>query len=417
MLLFGSTLFAGAGAGIVTAAGDASAQALSTAKPTALLLVGGDALAAGQMQADGLRSAVSSGQANVLAMASGQAKAFLYSEGVANCVSLAAGAAHADFYGNASALGDSSVSAWVRRRMRVYPLPAQAEASGEGEAVSYIYGHGGIATGIARALGTTYAVGFGRAFGEASISSDPTRIIGVRQHADALALATAAGLNLASAQGSGAALADLAGDSSVRRGGILYHEVFGASLAEGFAQLNTVSIYQPQRADAYAALDAWVVQIRGCRGVAMAVADMAGDGLLIHTGVSGAVGGAMAQAGGWCRRWVQAAGAAGAESIVDGWPSFRPLGVGSPAQAEAQARSSAVAMVLYGQTARAEALGQATGIRKRSIEPVAVEGEALANGFNQVNDLTKAPIDRTVVLAAQERLLIMAAEIRLMQVT
>jgi hypothetical protein len=367
---------------------------------------------------EGIRDA--SGRA-ITAQATAQAIAqpvALYSAaGVAQVSALAQGVAQASFFGAGVAQADAYAAGSLQRRVRMpFQPPARAVASAQGEVVSYVLAYGRPAHARARLVGTTYHVGRGIAQATAALFGDAQKQIGERQFAHAQASGFGTQVYIAGAAGRGIASAEGSADAAVTKGGVRYFELFGTARATAQASLSHVVIYQPQVMRAFAHAYGSAVQIRGFAGKGVATAKATGYMDMTYTGQEGEPASVTAMASGYCVRHVFAAGVAKctAQGFGSAMAEFR--GAGSAAlSAEAQAQT--MHLMLANQPA-AEALATATGRAQRIIIAGGVTAQAVAeaSGYNQINDLSRAPSSRTAMVTYAGRVSAIGAEPRTIRI-
>lgn len=221
---------------------------------------------------------------------------------------------------------------------------------------------------------------------------------------------------LAAAYGEATATGALAGDAAVRKDGVLLFECFGQVLAEARAELLTFRISQAQVLRGTAKLTASAAYNRAGRGIAKASATASGEALQTKTAAAAEPATVTAAASGAARRDVYGACAA---VVVRGAAVGRAK---LAAKGKGAARATGLAVHLHGvrflfygsAVATAKAPGWAS--RRCVGRGAPAVGTATATGFNQINDLTRAPESRTVVVLSHDRTLLVEASARLVQV-
>lgn len=417
MLMFGRATFGAVKKGIVSAAGLAVCAATAHADAMVTYKAGATAHAGAQAQAAAVRVVLPTGRAQVAAVA--QAKPKAQHKGAGSVSALAAAAAAATCFfngaGHAEVLADIRGKAFRRFRMRTQP-PAKAQAFGEAESVMYTYAYGKPALARAYALGTTYYVGRGLAVCAASAVATPQMLRGGAGAAVAAASAEAVARVLAAAYGAATAKGSLAGDAAVRKDGVLLFECFGQVLAEARAELLTFRISQSQVLRATATITASASYNRAGRGLAKGTAVATGEALQTKTAAAAEPASVTAAALGAARRDVYAAGAA---LVVRGGAVARAK-LGAKGKGEAKATGQAVHLLgvrfLFYGSAVAIAKAPGWGSRRCVGRGSPAVATATATGFNQINDLTRAPESRTVVVLSHDRTLLVEASARLVQV-
>lgn len=373
--------------------------------------------------------------------------------GTATNTAEASGVATTDFYLSGLASGVAVGQAKTIRRVRMpFQEPAKCFATVEAEAQSYLLLVAKPAMAKAFAFGTTYHVGHGLTTGTATGTADAVRIVGVKQVGVAVATGTGAAINIAGGVADGRAYAHAFGDAAVRNDGVLHYEVFGEALAN--AQLTAaVTVYQPQvgLAYAYGAGQAW--QTRGAKALGLATASWTAAPVTLQTGISGTPAYATAQVSAQALHIIGLRGQAAATATVTGaalvrdtkvYPQAANALAGVQAQAskrgylqgagtatanlgsvplryatawaaftaQASAQVSPVVWTFGAGTVLATAEFSAAALRTQVAMAVMAQSTATAVGFNQVNDLVRAPADRTFVLLADARRFEMAGEDR-----
>lgn len=419
MHLFGRSLLGGAlVAGYVTVSGVATCSATATGEAQVHYKGAGLAEVSASAFGEALRDASAQGNAaQAIAQAAAQPVAFYRAAGVAQVSALAQGVAQASFFGEGVAQSDAYTAGRLQRRVRMpFQPPAKAVASAHGEVVSYVLAYGRQAHARARLVGTTYHVGQGIAQATAALFGDAQKQIGGRQFAHAQASAFGTQVYIAGAAGNGMAIAEANADAAVTKGGVRHFELFGTARATAQASLSHVLIYQPQVMRAVAHAYGCAVQIRGFAGKGIATAKATGYMDMTYTGQEGEPASVTATASGYGVRHVFAAGMANctAQGFGSAMAEFRAAGSAVLA-AEAQART--MHLMLANQPA-AEALATTSGRAQRIVIAGGATAQAVAeaSGYNQINDLSKAPSSRTVMVAYAGRVSAIEAEPRTIRI-
>lgn len=454
---FGQTLFGGAAAGVITAAGLAACVATGAGTLETQRYASGSAQALAQLQGTARRS-VAGYSAGLLSTATGAGKAAAqYSKaGLAQAIAQVTGRSRADACGYGQANAYATVQGAPYRQARSYPYHAAATASAQAEGYIYQFGEPGPARAYATLYGTTYYVGRGSAAAFASLGGSTLKTAGALGHAEAVTNASAYARYVLGALGAGFGEANLLGDAAVTHSDVRYFQGVGLALATAHAVVNTVEVYQAQTALAFATLrgtaqyfiggaghgsgiatadvnplaattgvtgeaQAWAhasasaLFCYGGAGMAQAYANgsTGGDPRIIHTAVSGN-GGAMATLAAVGKRTVTGSAAATAKALVAA-QSTKLAVAKSAATAVAITTSGAVQLDVRGAYLTAEAVAQATAERTLQAAGVA-DATADAIGYNQINDLTRAPASRTLLIDSIPRLATVVAESRLITV-
>jgi len=416
-MLFGRTLFAGAlVAGYVTATGvGAVASAHASAAASVVYNSKGHASVSAAVEAQGLRTVLPvANVASASASVQGKALAEFFLSGSALATAIAQARATAEFFGQASVQAKATTTGVVykRVRMRTQP-PAKAYAEGDADPQIYFLARGRTAYLRAHAVGTTDHVGRGVAQASATLSGQAEKAIGVRQDAPAFAYAEASAVTIAGAVGAGVATANGWADAAVTRMGVRQFEVFGTAYAKALCKSLTVSVYQPQVARCSAVLAANPIHIKGCKGSATARATSSGEGYLVQTGVVGAPAKVVAAATATASKRSQAVGNAVGVASIKGRASTSFNGKGY-AKASASIQLSRIALAVRA-SAMANANTMGKGVRVLRAKGMA-DSVATAFGYNQVNDVVKAPLGRTVLVLKDQRLIVVEASPRIILV-
>lgn len=457
MHVLGRSLLGGAlAAGIITAAGIAVAGATAVAYHQAQKESSGAAVAEAHISVTALRDAFAvPAPADARASAAGSPIGNLNAwpeEGA--CESSASGAARVDFNAYGDAQADASVSALAYRYTRARRSVGYARAYGEGDGQTYVVPDCVPAVGKATGFGTTYHLGAGQATAKAVLTCAPEKHAGGKGHALATAEGIADAEYTAGFRGVATLTAYGMGDAIVTRAGIEYHEANGHAVAEAEAAPATTVVFQPQKLSATATAEAIPVHQRGAKGLGVAKATATADALLSSTGaaaaavftqaeatgrcvyLAGGIGHAQAGASGVADATVvqTRAEAAEARATVTAEPAHAPAERGAAGVAQAEAagqniwvtrthygRATAVAKAelvsgaahfeVSGQPASAGATASALALRTTLVYGEAVAA-ATGRGANQINDILRAPIARTLTVAPLVRVVPVAAQPR-----
>lgn len=459
MMFFGLNTFGGAVAGLVLASGTAGCGATATGQNEVTRLFTGQAVA----QASG--SAYCRRQANnkpktltATAAASGAAVAFynplpvsILAQAMANTAK-----AQAEFSAYGAATGYANVLGKAVRRIKVYPLRAAAYAQGEAEAQQWQMADPAPAYARASGFGTTYHVGYALGTGAAGLSGSARKQTGGAGLASADCLCTTVydALQEKGAAGEAWAYATVLGDPGVTHNGVRYFEGWSEGQATASGQLTHVGITQGQTARCYAYAEGHPNFVLGGKGRGNAKATGYGNGLGMATAVTAESANTAAQASGYALILLMGKGngqgkatgygaalvkntkanpatAQARATLVQSQDSKRlksAYGLGQakatmqtlhiqrgvklqPGVAQALTQSGEVLFNVYPCPALADAQASLSGVR---VQYGAGEALALATGqgANSVNDLVRAPAERTVVEPYLDRRVLVAAEPR-----
>lgn len=416
---------------------------------------GGAASAAAVLVGEAVRVVNAVGVATVTATAAGRARVDANGAGEAQVLVTGRAAPSCRFFGSGEAEAEATSTARIFRRYRMrFQPPARAIARLEGAAWTFVLAQGRNALATALVTGTTYKVGRSIAVGEAAAMAEVRRWLVEKPAAVGVVAAVAEPSARARGYGQAVAVALLSGDAAVIREGVCHFEVFGLGRASASGRLKNVAVFQPIRVNAMASAQAAATQARGVGAQAWATAKATGEGSIVQTATeavavgtrasaiaaathtrtlrgapamamatargdalqrpTGAVGAAVADARGESAavRSRFAAGAAAAPANVSGvgaWnTSSRGAATGSSTVAPAQ-----VVLLISGDV-QCQASGAARPTRVRYPVAVASTARCTATGFNQVNDLSRAPLERTVRVQADIRELDVPHETRQM---
>lgn len=352
----------------------------------------------------------------------------------------------------ATGYGDS------RRLTKIYPLHADATAEGYGDVQTWQMAYANPAIGTAEGFGTTYHLVYGNAVCTATILDGPRLQRGVKGTAVATAaLNSAVPLQQKGAAGRGDSFCTVKGDPAVKRAGIRYFEVNGDALAFAIALSTNVAITQSQTGWGYAFAEGHVRYNFGGKGTAVCTAIGFADPEVHDTGAT-AVGG-FTTANGYGRAQTQLHGKSSAAASATGYgagekkltrvvanpanttaslstPAGNRIslvsGIGqayalpttlfvaynvqlNPGQCSALLSSPAINLQLHPPAAEAFALVSGY-VRKFLTGEGVAEAFANASGYNEINDLVPAPVERTITVEAFARLVPVTVEDRLILV-
>lgn len=413
MVRFGVTQFAGLASGIVTVAGIAIGSASALAEPTVFYRGAGSIVCESQGLGESLRETFSAGVAEVNSGANAHPKAFFYPSGTAISFSESQVNPLAYFYGQGSLEVTATAKAKAFKRSRVFPrIKALSEAIGLGESVVYSYGESKPAVGSSIGIGTTWHVVRAAVFGESLAVGDSVKTLGARQRAEGDSLGLARPHYQVSFSGLGIGSSDAYGDAAVRVNGVLNYAVNGKSISASETRLLNVSIYQPQRAVTDSIGLALAQQTRSFKGKAIGDSLGFGEAVVGITGVSKVVGESSAIGIGNASKRINTFAKGSVEAVSVSYSSafYKAYGYGLVESLSYNAPSKTVNSGFT--QVIAESLVTGAGIRNVFIDPVIAVCESEATGFNQVNDISKAPKERTVVVDSISRVFALGSENR-----
>lgn len=457
-MFFGSNTFGGVFAGLVLVSGAADSAATGTAHNEVTRLFSGQATSTATVSGYGLRQAnnhpVTALASATLNTAFGRKNANTLPITAVASALLNTAKAQVDFavfsYAEAFAYGNGA----SRRFVKLYPIRAQAFADGTAEAQIWQMGYANPAVGVATGFGTTYHLTYGSATGYATLYAAPRHQKGA--HGEAIATCIAENnqrLYQIGAAGLGNCVAIGNGDPAYKRATVRYFEVNGLGDAFATAFAGTVGITQAQTGRCYATASGYAWYTIGGHGLATAFATGVGIGLGMGTAATAAPGDSEASVTGWASVRSNAAGQALAQASGSGaaistqtrvqsaptqaaaslsTPSGTKLlyGVGiaeanavlqvlhvqravllTPGLAFASLSSPAIQLAVYPAEVHAYGLTEGQGVRMK-IGAGNTQGIATASGYNEINDLVPAPVERTVTVEVVDRLMIVTAENR-----
>lgn len=456
----GHTLFGGAVAGLVIASGVAVCAASASAHNQVTRHFESHAYAVSAASGYGLR------QANnypVTAASTAQA----YGAPIADYRPLpveitasatAFGGSTVQYFTYTFANANASMEGAPIRRVKLFPRQAQAVAYAQGDSQSWQLGYAKTAYATAKGFGTTYFVGDGPAHAKATVYGYPALEIGAAGEGFAESETEARAVFTIGLAGFGRASAIAIGDTAVTRDGLREFEANGVGECSAIAVAGTVGIHQSQTGRAFAHIvaypkvqtggkghaKAWATGEADAVGMATGAATVEGetsatatgdahyqanatsnaaatattsaDGLITETGVIGKVGHGKAAATGRCLRTVQSTSSATAYAATNNSGGLRTVSADQvQAKASAATQSGPVGISINDNYAFAYAAAKAKATRSQFAESHAA-AEAQAKGYNQVNDLQKAPERRTHKVAPAVRLTIIGEAQRLIAV-
>lgn len=456
----GHTLFGGAVAGLVIASGVAVCAASASAQYQVTRHFESQAQAAASSSGHALRQA---NNKPVTATSTAQAHGAPIADYrplpvEASAIATASGWSTAQYFTYTFGNANASMEGSPIRRVKLFPRPARAAAYAQGDGQSWQLGYAKTAYARAKGFGTTYFVGHGPAHAKATVYGYPALEIGAAGEGLAESEAEARAVFIIGLAGFGHASAVAIGDAAVTRDGLREFEANGVGECSSIAVAGTVGIHQSQTGRAFAHIVAYPKVQAGGKGHAKALAIGEADAVGMATGAAAVEGQTSATATGDAHYQANAISSASgvaiataevirsqtrteakpADCFADAAGSgLRAVCANTSASATAVARSvyqrkvvtagsvkaTAKASALSGpvtlsvQAKHAEAFAQAksTSLKMLSAES-ATTAEATAIGYNQVNDLQKAPERRTHKVAPAVRLTIIGEEQRLIAV-
>lgn len=457
---FGQSLFAGTtAAGFITAAGVAlcAAVIVGNIQTDRLAYSSAQATAGGSGKGARLQVAVAR-QADCYAVVSGRAVGSYKKSGVAAAVATAQGnyLVAANGRGVATAfglaIGNSS------KQVRMYPYHAACFAAIVGDAGVWDVASPMPGLAYATGVGTTFHLVYGFGAADARLVGYAKQETGGRGEGAAVASVDVRAAYILGAQGDTTARATLFGDAAVKKSGIRRFEGMGWLLAQASASVTTVSVYQPQIALASARAELTAFYILGAHGVGTAYAAGAAAPLVGSTGVTGVPAGGAALASARASYIWGGKGNALPKAVLTMTKDARVYNTRaypSPSLAFATASGgviksrigkglAAVKAIATGssfitKTVSASVIGFATAkhlrielhvrgdyvnayataagyVRKDLYAFSQAVATASAEGANQINDLLRAPEDRTLHVEGTDRLQEVLAEDRLLTV-
>lgn len=453
---FGLSLFGGAVTGLVIAAG-ASSCAASASAQTLVTRLGAVTLSAQAVAApaDVRRVAgVFPSVLTALATAAGASQVEFHplpTTATGQAVAQT-GQAVAEYNGYGFANGYSYSQARAVRRVRLFPKQAQAFAWAEGNAQTWQFGYANPARAKAIGFGTTYHVGNVRAVASANAYATPAMEIGGKGIGYAYSYAEGTCLYQGGVAGYGQASSYVLADPVVTKNGVVYQEANGFGVSSALGEILTTTVYQSQTARAYAILVAYPKTQVGGKGRASARALGYGDGLSMATGATLVAGNSAATVVAKASKQAKGKSTAVARVLATGDGLKRQTRVTGTGACRATAQATCLRTRTAKSTATARALITAQNIR--TVTPVVpvlqgtatltittrqvdvgatpsgmsatILAEALriaigvgvanagaeAQGFNQINDLAKAPASRTSTVGTESRTSTLAFESR-----
>lgn len=412
MMIFGRSLFGGATSGQILATGFAAVLATAVAVPEVTRLGYSNAQASASVQVQGLKNLIPEtyavGSAKALGAAHVTFVGYVHSIGAAN----ARAASQVAFFLSGHADGRFVCKALAFKRTRIHLALMRAYAYGEADGQNYQFATALTARGTARGFGTTYYVGRINAQPTASAEGVAFTKAGAAVKAQATAEASGECHRTAGAGTATRATAKVQVDAAVTRAGVRYFELFGDAQAKGMASLSHTLVYQIQSVYSEArASTPKGVHIKGAKGRALTTSKARGIGLGTVTAVAAFPGNSKTIATG------NAQYRAGLKGFAVAGPTTRAEASGFYNKAGTAIASPHLAiktLVLSIRGAIAQSTAQGVADATRIVQASAqVLAGAYAEGFIQVNDLSKAPASRTVLLIEEDRLVLVEAQPRL----
>ncbi len=414
MMIFGRSLFGGATSGQILATGFAAVLATAVAVPEVTRLVSGNAQAKASVSVSATKRLIPQTSALATCRVTGAALCTFNGYVQAVGVSQSAAKATVEFFleGHADAL--FNLSALASKRTRVNRALMWAFAYGEAEGQVYEYAQTVPARARAVAFGTTYHVGRTQGQAGASAQAKCVLIAGGLTQARVTAEASGECRRSGGAATNALAKAGYLVDAAVTREGVREFELVGPGVAGASAWISNTEVYQIQSVRSYAQAKVTSLQHqKGVKGKAVATSKARGIALGTQTGVTG-VGGGKTTAQAWAEyRWaLKAYGVSSAVACANASGLYTRSG---KAFGYASLTIGSTMLEIVGQHAKATAQLNATPKHTHSAVGVC-EVKVVATGFIQVNDIAKAPIDRTVVLIEEVRAVAVPDQPRLIQV-
>lgn len=461
MMRFGQTLFAGStAAGFVLAAGVALCSANAVGNQEVTRYASGQSTATAVVSADPRRAATGKlTSAKAYATASGQGAGIFIRSGLAQAIATFTQGSnfHGDLKGVGEGIAQATASGKAQRQVRAFPYHATAIATLEAEGFTYQLGQPGPARATATLYGTTFMLGYGEIYPQASMAGTCLKQAGGAGVGVGRSSGEALAFYLLGALGNAQATATMKGDAAVTRNGIRYFEGLGDAESTAQVQITTLMIYQAQTLTGQATLEGRAVYTIGAHGHAIGTATGWADGIAATT--SAVPDRAQVTAIGSDQAKVNYSGSGiadakakmvlpnpviintkvygqtalataswenhpkltvAASSSFTGLATLQASGVRnqfaqSTGLATAAMTVSNVNIGVRGAYLLAQATASCDGVKMFMATGTAV-ATATAKGFNQINDLVRAPADRTVVVEVTPRLLTLEAQLRLLTV-
>jgi len=414
MMIFGRSLFGGATSGQILATGFAAVLATAVAVPEITRHGAGNTQANATPVVQATKQQIPVTQALVGCLAQGSAQCdfsgYVSAEGIAQGIAKPS----VEFFpaGHGDAL--FSYSGLASKRTRVKQTLMWAYASAEGEGQIYEYAQTEPVRARAYAFGTTYHVG--RTDGRANAFGQAKCVLIAGGRAQAHTSSQAEGECRRSGGAGSNALAEAGHlvDASVTRGGVREFELMGAAVSASSAWISNTQVYQIQSVSSHAeAGSAKAVHTKGARGSAQVTAKGRGIAMGTQTGVTG-VGGGKTTAHALSEYRCALKGNSVSYATGGGYAQGRYNRSGA-VNAYPTMQVSTVQLGIQGSTALTEAVLFAVPTKTQFASSTS-EGTCTATGFIQVNDIAKAPTDRTVVLLEEVRLVAVPEQPRLIKV-
>lgn len=445
---FGQSLFAGAAAaGFITAAGVALCSSSAFAAQEVRRFAAGNAQSVVTARAASSRL-IEAGAVGIAATAkvAGSPIVNFHATGLSQAVATASGYVRGNSYGYANATGVATAVGAALKSTKQYPYHASCTALASDSAVVWDIGVAMSAVANATGLGTTWYLGYGYAVATAGIDGIAKQQAGGSGLAVGTAECEGSALYTLGARNTAHALAILSGDAAVTKAGIRYFEALGDGFADAGAVITTTSVYQSQTAIAAASIEARAVYIIGLVGRGYGIANASGEALAASTTVAGVPSYVYAYASAKAQYAFSGAGSglaiataamnkssvvtstaatpgpAQAKAVANGKATKRHVFAGTAvascvakasstkvvtvqgyARAYSAAAISSIALAVRGAYLNASATATGSGHRFLT-DSGAATAYALAVGVNQINDLVRAPGDRTLYVEFVGRL-------------
>lgn len=456
----GHTLFGGAVTGLVIASGAASCVANASTHGVKNVIV----------QSTAISTCTATGTNNK--QVSNKGSAFAFATGTGNCkgtfnplpVSISCGATvssstivYYKSYGNITATATATTTA--RRIAKALGVKAEGKATGEADGFVWQIGYADTAYATAGGYGTTYQVGYGSSISTATISAAPIHIVGVE--GTGLISATAVGtcVHKVGASGLGVVTSKTCVDAAVVKAGIRYLTANGIGECKFTGELTHVNIHQAQvgiatatihgRATCYVGVSTngkayasgkgfseiiatngksdtayatcTAVQVRYvyyalAKSTGSAFATGKADGMVIDTKVATLPGNAVSSGSNTSIR-INKRGKVNSYSVatINAKATKTLKAENTAIGPNAVALNTTAELLLYPYTAECNALGVGDGQRTKQVSSVAL-ATAGGQGYNQINDLVRAPDERTIMVVTETRSIYLPEELRLIAV-
>lgn len=454
----GHTLFGGAVTGLVIASGAASCAANASTYVERSTYTSSEAIVTCTLSSAPVLTKLNSGVASVSCIAEGEARGtYTAKPKKATTTAKCKGkeVAYLNSYGNVGAYATTTAAPY--RFIKLYPIKGLATASSS--AVGYVWQvvHGeGLATAVG--FGSTYHVGYGLTTSTANIAATPTIYRGYYGSSLSTATITNYSLHNKGASSSAYGICSITGDAKVRSNGINYFNGNGIAVCTITLQQVHVLIYQSQTGNAIATGEGACVHRVGLKGVGLCVAKGVDYSEIIATAACAYEGQTSSSATGRAKYYLNCLSNATATATGTGsgyvWNTN-----GEPKPAKAYATATGDNAFSYSASSTGLAIGYAKNITqhkeirvkskdtkatakaistlvKYSVVPAKVDAyanaigdpkrmrlaessaiaEATAQGYNQINDLVRAPEWRTAYIEPVIRIVYVLHEDRTVKV-